>query len=195
MVWNKEFECMPTEKIRQFQLEKLKETVSWVAERVPFYKKKLEEAKVNADDLKSVEDISKLPFTVKNDLRDNYPFGLCAAPLRDVVRVHASSGTTGKPITGPYTADDIAQWSECMARTLWSYGVRPGDIFQNAYGYGLFTGGLGVHQGASEIGCTVIPISVGVTKRQINIMKDLNVTVLSSTPSYALTIAERGGGT
>ncbi|MBW1615146.1 MAG: phenylacetate--CoA ligase [Deltaproteobacteria bacterium] len=191
MVWNKEFECMSLEQIQKFQLEKLKETVGWVAAKVPFYKKKLEEAKISADSIKSVEDISKLPFTVKNDLRDNYPFGLCAVPLKEVVRVQASSGTTGKSITGPYTTDDIEQWRECVARNLWAYGVRPGDVFQNAYGYGLFTGGLGVHQGASMVGCTVIPISSGVTKRQISIMQDLEVTVLSSTPSYALTIAER----
>ncbi|MBW1650762.1 MAG: phenylacetate--CoA ligase [Deltaproteobacteria bacterium] len=191
MVWNKEFECMPLEQLQKFQLEKLKKTIGWVAAKIPFYKKKLEKTKVSADDIKSVGDISKLPFTVKNDLRDNYPFGLCAVPLNDIVRVHASSGTTGKPITGPYTTDDVEQWRECVARNLWAYGVRPGDIFQNAYGYGLFTGGLGVHQGASKIGCTVIPISSGVTKRQISIMKDLKTTVLSATPSYALTIVER----
>jgi len=191
MVWNKEFECIPLEKLQKFQLEKLKEAISWVAVKVPFYKKKFEEIGVNVDYIKNIEDISKLPFTVKNDLRDNYPFGLCAVSLDDIVRVHASSGTTGKPITCPYTADDIEQWRECVARNLWAYGVRPGDILQNAYGYGLFTGGLGLHQGASRLGCTVIPISSGVTKRQINIMKDIGVTVLSSTPSYALTIAER----
>jgi phenylacetate-CoA ligase len=191
MVWNKEFECMPVEKLQQFQLDKLKETVKWVAERVPFYKKKFEESGVKEDDIKSLSDISKLPFTVKNDLRDNYPFELCAVPLKDVVRIHASSGTTGKPIIGPYTRDDIEQWRECVARNLWSYGVREGDIVQNAYGYGLFTGGLGVHQGALKLGCTIIPISSGITKRQITIMKDLGTTVLCSTPSYALTIVER----
>jgi len=132
-----------------------------------------------------------LPFTVKNDLRDNYPFGLCAVPLTEVVRVHASSGTTGKPITGPYTADDLNDWTECMARNLWAAGVRPDDIAQNAYGHGLFTGGLGFHQGLSCIGCTVVPTSSGLTERQITLMKDFGVTALFSTPSYALTIAER----
>ncbi len=191
MVWNKEFECMPVEKLQQFQVDKLKETVKWVAERVPFYKKKFEESGVTEDNIKSLSDISKLPFTVKNDLRDNYPFGLCAVPLKEVVRIHASSGTTGKPIIGPYTRDDVEQWRECVARNLYSYGVREDDIVQNAYGYGLFTGGLGMHQGALKLGCTIIPISSGVTKRQITIMQDLKTTVLCSTPSYALTIAER----
>jgi phenylacetate-CoA ligase len=141
--------------------------------------------------IKSVEDVARLPFTVKNDLRDNYPFGLCAVPLTEVVRVHASSGTTGKPITGPYTAEDLDQWTECMARNLWAAGVRPDDIAQNAYGHGLFTGGLGFHQGLSRIGCAVVPTSSGLTERQITLMKDFGATALFSTPSYALTIAER----
>ena len=135
--------------------------------------------------------MAKLPFTVKNDLRDNYPFGLCAVPVQDLVRVHASSGTTGKPITGPYTADDLEQWTDCMARNMIAAGVRSNDIVQNAYGYGLFTGGLGFHQGASKIGATVVPTSSGQTERQITIMQDFKTTVLFSTPSYALTIAEK----
>ncbi|MCK5203644.1 MAG: phenylacetate--CoA ligase, partial [Desulfobacterales bacterium] len=132
-----------------------------------------------------------LPFTVKNDLRDNYPFGLCAVPLEDVVRVHASSGTTGKPITGPYTAEDLEQWIECMARNLYAAGVRKEDVAQNAYGHGLFTGGLGFHQGAMAIGCTVVPTGAGMTERQITIMQDFKSDALFCTPSYALTIAER----
>ncbi len=191
MPWNNEFECMPPEELEKFQLEKLKETVAWVRERVPFYRRKLEEAGVGPDDIKSLEDAAKLPVTVKNDLRDNYPFDLCAVPMKEVVRVHASSGTTGKPITGPYTADDLAQWTECMARNMWAAGIRPDDVVQNAYGYGLFTGGLGFHQGATRIGCTVVPTSSGLTERQITIMKDFRTNVLFSTPSYALTIAER----
>jgi len=182
---------MPVEKLKKFQLEKLKETVAWLSEKVPFYKKKFKEMGIKAADLKRLEDVAKLPFTVKNDLRDNYPFGLCAVPLTEVVRVHASSGTTGKPITGPYTAEDLEQWIECMARTLWAAGVRKEDIVQNAYGHGLFTGGLGFHQGAGAIGCTVVPTGAGVTERQITIMKDFGSTVLFATPSYALTIAER----
>ncbi len=191
MPWNDEFECMPVEKLEQFQLEKLKETVAWVGEKVPFYRKKFEEMGMGADMITSVKDIAKLPFTVKTDLRDEYPFGLCGVPLKDVVRVHASSGTTGKPITGPYTADDLAQWTECMVRNFYAAGVRPDDVVQNAYGYGLFTGGLGFHQGATELGCTVVPTSSGLTERQITLLQDFKTTVLCATPSYALTIAER----
>lgn len=191
MPWNDKFECMPVEELRKFQLEKLQETVKWVYDRVPFYKRKFDEMKVKPEDIKSLQDISKLPFTVKNDLRDNYPFGLCAVPMKEVIRIHASSGTTGKPITGLYTRDDIDQWTECMARNIWSAGVREDDIVQNAYGHGLFTGGIGFHQGATRIGATVVPTGVGMTERQITIMKDFGSTVLFSTPSYALTIAER----
>ncbi len=191
MPWNKEFESMPIKELQKFQLKKLKETVSWVYQRVPFYKKKFKEMGIKVDDIKHLEDVTKLPLTTKADLRDNYPFGLCAVPLKDVARVHASSGTTGKPTTGPYTAEDVTQWAECMARNLWAAGVRPTDIAQNAYGYGLFTGGLGIHQGLSLLGCTVIPTSSGFTERQVMLLKDFGTTVLCCTPSYALTIAER----
>ncbi len=191
MPWNEKFECMPVEELEKFQLEKLKETVEWVSKKIPFYKKKLKEAGIKASDIKGVEDVAKLPFTVKNDLRDNYPFGLCAVPLKDVVRVHASSGTTGKPITGPYTAEDLEQWTECMVRNFWAAGARPEHVVQNAYGHGLFTGGLGFHQGASALGATVVPTSAGLTERQITLMQDFKADVLCSTPSYALTIAER----
>ena len=191
MAWNDEFECMPVEKLQEFQLEKLKETVAWVNEKVPFYNKKFKEMKITPKDIQSLEDVAKLPFTVKDDLRDNYPFGLCAVPLSEVVRVHASSGTTGKPITGPYTADDLEQWTECMARNFWGAGVRPEDVVQNAYGHGLFTGGLGFHQGGSRLGCTMVPTGAGMTERQITLMKDFGSNVLCCTPSYALTIAER----
>ena len=191
MPWNDKYECMPVEELQKLQAEHLKETVKWVAEKVPFYQKKLSESSVDPESIQQIEDASKLPLTEKNDLRDNYPFGLCAVPLEDVIRVHASSGTTGKPITGPYTTEDLQQWSECMARNLWSAGIRKEDMVQNAYGYGLFTGGLGFHQGALEIGCTVVPTSSGLTERQITLMKDFGATVLFSTPSYALTIAER----
>jgi phenylacetate-CoA ligase len=189
--WDEKYETMPVAELKKFQLRQLRETVEWVYERVPFYRRKLDEAGVKPKGIKALEDIAKLPFTVKNDLRDNYPFGLCAVPLTQVVRVHASSGTTGKPITGPYTAEDLQQWTECMARNLWAAGVRPDDIAQNAYGHGLFTGGLGFHQGLSRLGCTVVPTSSGLTERQITLMKDFGVTGLFSTPSYALTIAER----
>ena len=191
MPWNDKFECMPVEELKKFQLKKLKETVSWVSEKIPFYQKKFKEMGIKAGDIKSLQDVTKLPFTVKNDLRDNYPFGLCAVPLEEVVRVHASSGTTGKPITGPYTAEDLEQWIECMARNLWAAGVRKEDVVQNAYGHGLFTGGLGFHQGATKIGCTLVPTGAGMTERQITIMQDFKSDVLLCTPSYALTIAER----
>ncbi len=191
MPWNDKFECMPVEELQKFQLKKLKETVAWTTERIPFYQKKFKEMGITADDIRSLEDMAKLPFTEKNDLRDNYPFGLCAVPLEEVVRIHASSGTTGKPITGPYTAEDLDQWAECMARNLYAAGVRKEDIVQNAYGYGLFTGGLGFHQGATKIGCTIVPTSSGVTERQITLMKDFGTRAIFCTPSYALTIAER----
>jgi phenylacetate-CoA ligase len=191
MFWNEKHECMPEAEIKKLQLEKLRETVQWVYERVPFYRRKLDQAGVKAEQLQEVADVSRLPFTVKDDLRDNYPFGLCAVPMKDIVRVHASSGTTGKPITGPYTAEDLDQWTDCMARNLWAAGIRPDDIVQNAYGHGLFTGGLGFHQGASRLGCAVVPTSSGLTERQITLMKDFGSTVLFCTPSYALTIAER----
>jgi phenylacetate-CoA ligase len=191
MPWNKKYECMPVEKLQKFQLDKLKETITWISQKVPFYKNKLKELGIKADNLNSIEDSAKLPFTVKDDLRDNYPFDLCAVPLKDIVRVHASSGTTGKPITGPYTADDLEQWIECMCRNLYAAGVRQDDIVQNAYGYGLFTGGLGFHQAATKMGCAVVPTSSGLTERQITLMQDFGATVLFCTPSYALTIAER----
>ncbi len=191
MPWDDKFECMPVEEIRKLQLKYLRDTVAWVYARVPHYKRKLDQAGIKAEDIQSLEDAARLPFTVKDDLRENYPFGLCAVPLTEVKRVHASSGTTGKPITGPYTADDLNQWTECMARNLWSAGVRPEDVAQNAYGHGLFTGGLGFHQGATRLGCTVVPTSSGMTERQIILIRDFGSTVLFSTPSYALTMAER----
>ena len=191
MVWDEKFECMPLEELQKFQLNKLQETVAWVYERVPFYKKKLDEMGLTPDAIRCLEDIAKLPVTVKNDLRDNYPFGLCAVPMKEVVRVHASSGTTGKPVTGPYTREDLEQWTECMARNLWSAGLRPDDIAQNAYGHGLFTGGMGFHQGIDRIGCSVVPTSAGLTERQIALMQDFKSDALLCTPSYALTIAER----
>ncbi len=191
MAWNKEFECMSLDDLQRFQLMKLNETISWLYEKVPPYRKKLDDAGIKPDGIKSLEKMQELPFTVKADLTGNYPFGLCAVPLKEVVRLHASSGTTGKPVTGPYTADDLEQWTECMARLVWAAGVREEDIFQNAFGHGLFTGGMGHHQGATRIGCTVVPTSSGMTERQILLMKDFGTTAIGCTPSYALTIAER----
>jgi phenylacetate-CoA ligase len=189
--WSEKFETMPQEEMGKFQLDRLKRALQWVYERVPFYKSKFDEKGVRPEDLHSLEDLSRFPFTDRNDLRDNYPFGLCAVPTTDWIRIHASSGTTGKPITGVYTANDLGHWTECMARNLWAAGVRSNDICQNAYGMGLFTGGLGFHQGATNIGCAVIPVSSGMTERQVLIMQDFGTTVLFCTPTYALTIAER----
>ncbi len=189
--WNEQYETMNLEEMRKFQSGKLVETVKWLYERVGFYKKAMDEKGLKPGDITSIDDIAKLPFTVKNDLRDNYPFDLCAVPMEELDRVHASSGTTGKPITGPYTLDDMKQWSQCMARTLWAQGVRPNDIAQNAYGMGLFTGGLGFLHGAMEIGCCIVPSGSGMTDRQVMLLQDFGATALFSTPSYALTIAER----
>ena len=165
--WDEKFETMNEGDMHAFQTEKLKETLKWVYEKVPYYKKAFDEKGVKPSDLQNLSDIKKFPFTVKTALRDNYPFGLCAVPMSDVTRIHASSGTTGKPITGPYTADDMDQWTDCMARGLWAQELRPDSIAQNAYGMGLFTGGLGFLQGAMRIGCAVIPSGSGMKERQI----------------------------
>jgi phenylacetate-CoA ligase len=157
---------------------------------VPFYKKRFAAANISADDIRSLDDLRRLPFTEKNDLRDNYPFGMFAVPQDQIVRIHASSGTTGKPTVGGYTRADLDLWAEVMARTLSMAGVTHKDVLHNAYGYGLFTGGLGVHLGAERIGATVVPISGGLTKRQVMLLEDFGATVLTSTPSYALVIAE-----
>ena len=189
--WDEKFETMPYEGMAKFQLAKLKETLAWVYEKVPFYKETFDNAGLKPTSLEKLEDLARFPFSVKTDLRDHYPFGLCAIPMKDLVRIHASSGTTGKPITGPYSEEDRDQWANCMARTLYSHGIRDSDLCQNAYGYGLFTGGLGFHMGAERIGCAVVPTSSGLTERQIVIMQDFGSTVLFSTPTYALTIAEK----
>ena len=189
-MWEPQYEKMPREELEKLQLERLRVKVECVYEKVPFYRAKLQEMGVMPKDIKSLDDVTSLPFTSKNDFRDNYPFGLMAVPLSEVVRVHASSGTTGKPIVAPYNATDIDTWSNLMARTLVSAGAHKGDIIQNAHGYGLFTGGLGFHYGGERLGATVIPVSVGNTKRQIMLIEDLGSTVLTCTPSYALILAE-----
>ncbi len=190
MIWNEKYECMPRGMLEELQLERLKAVVARTHDRVPAYKRKLDAAGIRPSDISSLKDLAKLPFMSKNDLRDNYPFGLFAVPLSDVARIHCSSGTTGKPIVAGYTARDLDLWSEVMARTLTAAGAGRGDVVQNAYGYGLFTGGLGIHYGAERIGATVIPVSGGNTKRQVMLMKDFGTTVLACTPSYALYIAE-----
>jgi len=189
MIWSRE-ETLPRKELRELQLERLKAVVERVYERVPFYKKKFDQAGVKPGDIKDLRDIRNLPFTTKDDLRDNYPFGMFAVPMTEVVRVHASSGTTGKPTVVGYTRKDVETWADLMARALVGAGVHEGDIIHNAYGYGLFTGGLGFHYGAEKLGATVIPISGGNTQRQLMIMQDFGSTVLCCTPSYALNLAD-----
>jgi len=201
-IWSPEFETMPRDQLERLQAQRLRELVARVGVAVPFYKRKLADtkvrscAKVSADDIKSLDDLKRLPFTEKRGLRDNYPFGMFSVPVEEVVRIHASSGTTGKPTVGGYTRADLDLWAEVMARTLACAGVTRADVIHNAYGYGLFTGGLGVHIGAEKIGAAVVPISGGLTKRQVMLIEDFGATVLTCTPSYpkgrscALVIAE-----
>jgi phenylacetate-CoA ligase len=189
-IWNRHFECMERQDLKRVQSEKLLETVERVYFNVPYYRHKMQEAGLGPESIRSTDDLHKLPFTTKQDLRDNYPFGLFAVPMSEIVRVHASSGTTGKPTVVGYTRRDIATWSEVMARTLTSAGANRNDFIHVAYGYGLFTGGLGLHYGGEKIGASVIPVSGGNTIRQLQLMVDFGSTVLACTPSYALFIAE-----
>jgi phenylacetate-CoA ligase len=182
---------LPEKQLRSLQLSRLKNIVNRAYNFVPLYVERMGELNVTPDDINSLEDIAKLPFTVKTDLRDTYPFGMFASDMKDIVRLHASSGTTGKPIVVAYTDDDINVWSEVMMRTFASAGLHKGDIIQNAYGYGLFTGGLGAHYGAEKLGATVIPISGGNTERQLMLMKDFGSNAICSTPSYFLHIIEQ----
>ncbi len=188
--WEEEIETLPRVGLESIQLRRLKHLVARVYRTVEPYRRKMDAVGLKPDDIQSLADLARLPFTVKDDLRDNYPFGLFTVPLDEVVRVHASSGTTGKPTVVGYTAKDLTTWSNVMARALCCAGASRGDMVHNAYGYGLFTGGLGAHYGIERLGATVIPVSGGNSKRQINIMKDFGSTVLLSTPSYALNLAE-----
>jgi phenylacetate-CoA ligase len=190
MIWNEKYETMPRGDLRAFQSRKLIELVEKLYNRVDFYKKKMDDKGAKPGDIKSISDLHKLPFTTKDDMRDVYPYGLLATDLQNIVEIHTSSGTTGKPVVDAYTQGDIDIWAEVMARTLAMGGVTKHDIVQNAYGYGLFTGGLGVHYGTKKIGATVIPISGGNTKRQLSIMEDFQSTILACTPSYSLYLAE-----
>jgi phenylacetate-CoA ligase len=190
MIWNEEFETLPREALEALQLKRFKALVERVYATVPFYRNQMDQVGLRSDLIKSLDDLRQLPFTTKEDLRENYPFGLFTVPLERVIRIHASSGTTGKPTVVGYTRRDIETWAELMARTLASGGTQQGDVVHNAYGYGLFTGGLGAHYGAEKLGATVIPMSGGNTKRQIMIMQDFGSTVLLCTPSYALNLAE-----
>ncbi len=188
--WNPTFECMPREEMKKVQSERLINTVKRIYHNVPFYREKMQKKGLEPGDIKSVDDLKNLPFTYKQDLRDNYPYGLFAAPLSEIVRIHASSGTTGKQTVVGYTRKDLDTWSEVMARTFTCAQANKESIIQVAYGYGLFTGGLGAHYGAERVGASVIPISGGNTKRQLQLMKDFGTTILACTPSYALFMAE-----
>jgi Coenzyme F390 synthetase len=181
---------MDREGLRKIQSIRLKKMVEYVYHNTPFYRKKMQELGLTPDDINGIEDITKLPFTTKTDLRDNYPFGLFAVPMSQIVRIHGSSGTTGKPTVVGYTRKDLSLWTECLSRCFTAYGADNKDIFQIAYGYGLFTGGLGAHYGAENIGASVIPMSSGNTDKQIQLMHDFGTTVLCCTPSYALFIAD-----
>lgn len=181
---------MNREQLREIQSIRLKKMVEYVYHNTPFYRKKFQEMDITPDDIKGIEDISKLPFTDKLDLRDNYPFGLAAVPMSEIVRIHASSGTTGKPVVVLYTRKDLATWAESISRAFTAYGATKEDIFQVSYGYGLFTGGLGAHDGATNIGASVIPISSGNTQKQIALMHDFGASVLCCTPSYAMFLGE-----
>lgn len=190
MIWNKESECISAGEKEELQLKRLQNVVKNAYENVSYYKKRFDEVGVLPEDIETLTDIQKLPFTTKADLREAYPFGMFAVPTDDIVEVHTTSGTTGKPTVSGYTQNDINLWSEVMARALGMAGANRKDLIQNCYGYGLFTGGMGVHYGAQKIGATVIPISAGNTQRQIEIMQDFGSTILTCTPSYALYLAE-----
>lgn len=190
MYWEEYVETLPREAIQKIQTQRLKKVLNYVYENVKFYRKKFDEAGIHPSTFRTLEDIKKFPFTTKDDLRQAYPYDMFAVPLKEIVRIHASSGTTGQVTVVGYTKNDIEVWSNLMARTLAACGVTEDDVVQNAYGYGLFTGGLGFHYGAEKIGATVIPMSGGNTKRQVRVMKDFRTTVLTCTPSYSLYIAE-----
>lgn len=190
MYYQPDIETMSREDLEALQLERLQALVKRVYQKIPFYKESFDKAGINPEDIKSLADLTKLPFTVKKDMRDAYPFGLFAVPRKDVVRVHCSSGTTGTATVVGYTQKDLENWGDCFARALYGAGCGPDSTLQIAYGYGLFTGGLGAHNGGERAGCTVLPMSTGNTKRQVRLMKDFDVDCLCCTPSYALNIAE-----
>ena len=190
MIWNEAKECMSRDELQSLQSARLVKLVDRVYHNVEFYRKKMQQLGIEPGDIKGIEDITKLPFTTKNDLRDNYPFGLFAVPQSQIVRVHASSGTTGKATVVGYTRKDISVWSECVARAFAQAGLGRDDVIQIAYGYGLFTGGLGAHYGAENLGATVVPMSTGNTKKLVTMMKDFGATAIACTPSYLLHIAE-----
>lgn len=190
MFWQKDIETMERPELEALQLERLKRIVAYVYDRVPFYRKRLDDAGVKPDKIKVLSDIQYIPYTTKDDIRDTYPFGLFAVPQKEIVRIHASSGTTGNPTVVGYTRRDLETWSDCVARLVTAAGATNEDIVQIAFGYGLFTGALGLHYGLERIGATVVPTSTGNTEKQLKLMRDFGTTALVSTPSYALYIAE-----
>src|SRR5918996_1346234 len=183
-------ETASADELRSLQLRRLRWALQHAYEHVPHYRRAFDERRVHPSDLKDLSDLSKFPFTTKKDLRDNYPFGLFAVPREQVIRIHASSGTTGKPTIVGYTRNDIDNWAQLMARSIRASGGRPGDVVHVAYGYGLFTGGLGAHYGAERAGCTVIPASGGMTARQVQIIQDFKPEIIMVTPSYMLTLLD-----
>ena len=190
MIWNQNKECMSRDQLHDLQGKRLHKLVKKVYHSTPFYRKKMQEMDIAPADIRTIEDIVKLPFTTKQDLRDNYPYGMFAVPNSEIVRIHASSGTTGNPTIVGYTHNDLDIWQECIARCLAAYGLTNNDIFSVSYGYGLFTGGLGAHYGAEFLGATVIPASTGNTEKHVKLIRDLGITGIASTPSYALYLAE-----
>jgi phenylacetate-CoA ligase len=188
--WNEKIETMPLEDLRKYQLQKLQEQVKHCYNNSTFYRKKFDAIGLKPEDIKSLEDLQKIPFTIKNDLKDNYPFGMVTVKSEEIVEIHASSGTTGNPIVGAYTKNDMDAWQELMARSIYTAGGKPDDVIHIAYGYGLFTGGLGFHYGAQKLGAKIVPASGGMTQRQIKLMKDLGVTILGCTPSFAVYLSE-----
>ncbi len=190
MIWQKDIECCSHKTIEEIQLERLKHMVSKAYANVPFYKKKFDEIGLKPEHIQSLEDVKKIPFTTKADMRDEYPFGLMAEPMKNIVRLHASSGTTGKPVVAGYTKSDLDNWSTAIARIVTAAGVTEEDVAQVSFGYGLFTGGFGLHYGLEKVGTTIVPISSGNTQKQLMLMQDFGTTALIATPSYAMYISE-----
>jgi phenylacetate-CoA ligase len=188
--WNQKIETMPRQDIKNYQLQKLKEQINYCYEKSRFYRKKFDDANLKPQDIQTLDDMQKIPFTTKGDLKDNYPFGMVVVSPDEIIEVHASSGTTGNPIIGAYTQNDMDVWQELMARSIYTTGGRAQDIINIAYGYGLFTGGFGFHYGAQKIGAKIVPASCGMTQRQIKLIKDLEVTMLACTPSFAVYLSE-----
>ena len=188
-MFSPEIETINRKKLRELQLERLRHIVAYAYDNVPMYKKRFDEIGLKPSHIRTLKDIELIPYTTKDDLRDNYPFGLFAVPMKKIVRLHASSGTTGKPVVGGYTRADLDNWSDCIARLLVMAGATEEDIFHVAFGYGLFTGGFGLHYGIEKLGAAVVPVSSGNTERQLMLMKDFGATALVATPSYAMYLA------